>query len=119
MRKFIKQAGCSMMIMIFALLATPLAQADEASFLAGARALGFEEDDNLLIRMALSACRFLQPHLNRHPVEVEEHISRYASLEPASVPDPSRPPEPAPDPHRFLVLSVTEYCPELAYRVLP
>lgn len=118
MRKCVKQVGCTTMAMTFALLAAPVAQADNASFIGDARALGFEEPDDVLIRMALSACRFLQPALRRHPADVEEHIARHANLDPASVPDPRRGPDPpAGDAHQFLVLSVNEYCPQLAYRV--
>lgn len=118
MRKYVKQAGCIMIGMAFALLGAPVAQADNASFVAEARALGFEEPDDVLIRMALSACRFLQPDLRRNPDEVEAHITRHANIDPATIPDPYRGPDPpAGDAHQFLILSVNEYCPQLAYRV--
>ncbi len=117
MRKGIKQVCCTMIGMTLASMTAPMAQADGASFLAGARALGFQQSDDNLIRMALSACRFLQPNLRRDPIDVEAHIIRYAALAPASVPDPSRPPIQVPDAHQFLILSVNEYCPQLAYRL--
>lgn len=119
------------------LLGAPVAHADEASFLAGARALGLPQSDDVLIRTALSACRFLQngelehfgggpgrrdaygyPNLRRLPQDVEAHIARYLNLEPASIPPPGRAPQPgegkAPE---LLALSVNEYCPQLAYRL--
>lgn len=118
MRNDVKRVGFVMMGMTFALLGAPVAQADNASFVAQARALGFKEPDDVLIRMALSACRFLQPNLRRHPDEVEDHIARHANIDPATIPDPSRGPDPpAGDAHQFLILSVNEYCPQLAYRL--
>jgi hypothetical protein len=91
-------------MMTLALLGSPVAQADNASFVAETRALGFQQWDDVLIRMGLSACRFLQPHLRRTPVDVQEHIMRYAGVDPDQA-------------HRFLVLSVNEYCPQYAGRV--
>jgi hypothetical protein len=117
MGKYVKQVGCTVIGLTFVLLGTPVAQADNASFLAGARALGLNEADDVLIRTALSACRFLQPNLRRDPAEVEGHIVRHLNLDPGSIPDPSRGPIPEPDGHKFLILSVNEYCPPLAYRL--
>ncbi|EUA51162.1 hypothetical protein I552_2103 [Mycobacterium xenopi 3993] len=104
-----------------------MAHADEASFLAGARALGLPQSDDVLIRTALSACRFLQsgelerygfPNLRRLPQDVEAHIARHLNLEPASIPPPGRAPQPGEGKaHELLVLSVNEYCPQLAYRL--
>ncbi|CAJ1500477.1 DUF732 domain-containing protein [[Mycobacterium] burgundiense] len=81
-----------------------MAQADNATFVAQARALGFQQWDDVLIRMGLSACRFLQPHLRRTPSDVAAHISRYAVVGPDQA-------------HQFLTLSVNEYCPQYADRV--
>ncbi|WP_235848265.1 DUF732 domain-containing protein [Mycolicibacterium holsaticum] len=81
-----------------------MAQADNTSFVAEAGALGFQQWDDVLIRMGLSACRFLQPQLRRTPVDVAEHIMRYANVEF----DQAR---------QFLTLSVHEYCPQYADRV--
>lgn len=138
MRNSARHAGCAMIGMTLALLGTtPAAQADEASFLAGARALGLQQSDDVLIRTALSACRFLQngelerfaggpgrreafgyPNLRRLPQDVEQHIARYLNLEPASIPPPGRDPQPGEGKaHDLLVLSVNEYCPQLAYRL--
>jgi hypothetical protein len=103
--------------MAAAVLGVPVAHADHTSFVAGARDLGFQEPDDVLIRMALSACRFLQPQLRRHPSDIVEHISRHANLDDASIPPPERGPSSVGDANKFLVLSVNEYCPELAYRL--
>jgi len=102
MPRYVRRIGCAMMTL--ALLGSPVAQADNASFVAETRALGFQQWDDVLIRMGLSACRFLQPHLRRTPVDVQEHIMRYAGVDPDQA-------------HRFLVLSVNEYCPQYAGRV--
>jgi len=102
MPRFVRWIGCPMMTL--ALLGAPVAQADNASFVAETRALGFQQWDDVLIRMGLSSCRFLQPHLRRDAVDVEEHIMRYAGVEPDQA-------------HQFLVLSVNEYCPQYADRV--
>lgn len=102
MRRYVRWIGCPMMTL--ALAGAPVAQADNASFVAETRALGFQQWDDVLIRMGLSACRFLQPHLRRSPADVEKHIMRYAGVEPDQA-------------HQFLVLSVIEYCPQHAYRV--
>ena len=112
-----KQVSCAAAALILALFGAPMALADPASFVAGARALGFEGSDDNIIRMGISACRFLQPNLRRNPEDVEAHIVRSAGLEPASIPDPSRPPTKMPDAHQFLILSVNEYCPQLSYRI--
>jgi hypothetical protein len=129
--------GRAMMGVTLALLGTPVAQADETSFLAGVHALGLQQSDDVLIRTALSACRFLQngelehfaggpgrrdaygyPNLRRLPQDVEAHIARYLNLEPASIPPPGREPQPGEGKaHELLVLSVNEYCPQLAYRL--
>ena len=90
--------------LLLALLAAPLAQAENATFVAEARALGFQQWDDVLIRMGVSACRFLQPELRRAPADVAQHIERYANVD-------------ANQARRFLVLSVNEYCPQYADRV--
>jgi hypothetical protein len=105
MRKFGTQVGCVIIAMTLAMGLPPAAQADGARFIAEARAAGFTQIDDLLIRMALSACRFLQPHLRRHPAEVAGHIERHANN---VTPDQA---------NRFMVISVNEYCPQLAYRL--
>jgi hypothetical protein len=118
MQRFVTLVGCTITGLTLALQGAPMAQADNASFVADARALKFEESDDVLIRMGMSACRFLQPNLRRHVSDVEAHIARSTNLEPGSIPDPAvRQPEPAGDAHQFLINSVKEYCPELAYRL--
>ncbi len=104
MRKHVKQTVITIMATSVALPGAPVAQADDASFVAAARALGFQQFDDVLIRMGRSACRFLQPNLRRHTFDVEKHIMRHANVES----DVAR---------RFLVMSVNEYCPQLTYRL--
>jgi Protein of unknown function (DUF732) len=104
MRKYLKHVACTITALTLALLGAPVAQADNASFVAQAHALGFVQWDDVLIRMGLSACRFLQPNLRRNPEDVSEHIMRHTNVEPDQA-------------HQFLVMSVNEYCPQLAYRV--
>ena len=104
MRKLVMKLGCPIVGVAFALLGPPTAQANNATFVAEARALGFQQWDDVLIRMGLSACRFLQPQLRRTPADVSRHIMRYANVEPDQA-------------HRFLIMSVNEYCPQYADRV--
>lgn len=97
MRKF----TWSMAVMAVAVGGAPLAHADSATFVAEARALGFQQWDDVVIRMGMSACRFLQPQLRRTPADAAQHIMRYASVGPDQA-------------HQFLVMSVNEYCPQYA-----
>lgn len=105
MRKLIN-IGCSMLGAVLIVLGTPAAQADNATFVAEARALGFQQWDDVLGRMALSACRFLQPQLRRTPADVAQHVRRFANVGQDQA-------------HQFLVISVHEYCPQHAARVGP
>ncbi|WP_084223260.1 DUF732 domain-containing protein [Mycolicibacterium holsaticum] len=84
---------------LFVVLGAPAAQADNATFVDEARALGFQQWDDVLIRMGLSACRLLQPHYRRTPADVTQHIRRYANVGPEQA-------------ERFLKMSVNEYCPQ-------
>jgi hypothetical protein len=112
--------GCTVALAALALLGQPVAQADDASFVAGVRALGLNEADDVLIRTGLSACRFLQPNLRRLPSDVQAHIERHLNLSPGTLLTPGRAPFPEDGKaHEFFVLAVNEYCPELAYRLPP
>ncbi|OBF41910.1 hypothetical protein A5719_11055 [Mycolicibacterium peregrinum] len=104
MGKLLMKLGCQLIGVVCALHAAPLAQADNAAFVAEARALGFQQWDDVLIRMGMSACRFLQPELRRTPADVAQHLARYANVDTNQA-------------RRFLVLSVTEYCPQYVDRV--
>lgn len=104
MRKLAIKIGCSLMGAAFVLVGAPAAQADNATFVAEARALGFQQWDDVLIRMGLSACRFLQPHMRRTPADVAQHIGRFANVGPDQA-------------YQLLTLSVHEYCPQHAGRV--
>jgi hypothetical protein len=118
MRNYVKQVGCTMLVLTFALLAAPMAQADNDSFAAAVRALGLDRPDDSMIRLGRSACRMLQPRLRRQTMDVEAYIARSANLEPSSVPPPGRDLFPGDGKaHEFLVLSVDNLCPNLAYRL--
>jgi hypothetical protein len=104
MRILLVRIGCAILAMLVAVQGSPAAQADDASFVSETRALGFQQWDDVLIRMGRSACRFLQPNLRRHASDVELHIMRYASVEPGQA-------------HQFLIMAVSEYCPQYGDRV--
>lgn len=117
MRRYPEVIGCALTACALVMTAVPTASADNITFVTGARALGFQQTDNTLIRMARSACRMLQPNLRRNPEEIVEHVVRYSAVEPPSIPPEGREPERVPDARQFVALSVREYCPDLAYRV--
>jgi hypothetical protein len=80
-------------------LGSPVAQADDDSFVRDAKSLGFPQSSDSLISTAQSACYFLG--LNRDPGQVEQRILRYTRVEPGQA-------------HQFFVLAVNEYCPQFA-----
>ena len=92
--------GCVVTGMTLGLLASPVARADDASFVRDAQSLGFTQASDNLISTAQSACYFLVR--NRNPQEVEQHILRYTRVS-----QPSQA-------HQFFVLAVNEYCPQYA-----
>lgn len=119
MRKFGRHVGYAIVAATVALLGSPVALADNASFVAGARGVGFStQTEDTLIRMGRSMCRMLQPNLRRIPEDIIAQISRAVNAEPASIADPGKP-RPRTDVYGFFVLSVHEYCPWLAYRIPP
>jgi hypothetical protein len=91
--------GCLLIGASVALLGSPVAQADNGSFVREAEALGFAHGPENLISTAQSACYFLGR--NRHSVEVERRIVRYLRVEPTQG-------------HQFLTLAVAQYCPQYA-----
>jgi hypothetical protein len=104
MQRFARIIGCIGVGFTMVLLDAPASRADDVSFVSQAHALGFQQWDDVLIRMGLSSCRFLQPNLRRHSFDVADHIRRSADVE-------------ADQANQFLILSVNEYCPDLAYRI--
>jgi hypothetical protein len=105
MRLYALMTGCVVMGMTLGLLDSPVAQADNASFVRDAQALGFVQASDNLISTAQSACYFLLR--KRDPREVEQRILRYTRVE-----QPSQA-------HQFFVLSVNEYCPQYAGLIGP
>jgi hypothetical protein len=79
------------------MLGSPVAQADNASFVSDTQALGFQQASDNLISTARSACYFLS--LNRDPGQITDRIGRYMNVDSDLA-------------HRFFVLSVNEYCPQ-------
>ena len=113
MRKHV-WVGSALTGMMIALLGAPVSRADDASFLAAARALGLQQEPVELIRTAQSVCyAFLvgerlraDPRRDNPPELVANRVARYLILSP----DEAR---------QFLVLSVNEYCPQYSDRVGP
>jgi len=102
MRMFAKRGGCVVIAATLAVLGSPTAHADDASLVRNARELGFRVSAVNVISMAQSACYFLSR--NRDPGQVADRIMRYGNVELDSA-------------HRFLDLSVNEYCPQYAAQV--
>jgi hypothetical protein len=91
--------GYVVMGVTLTLLVSPVAHADDASFVHDAQSLGFTQASDNLISTAQSACYFLS--LNRDPGQVLQRIIRYARIEPDQG-------------QKFFVLAVNEYCPQYA-----
>jgi hypothetical protein len=100
MRMHALKTGCAVIGATLGLLGSPVAQADDASFVRNAQALGFVQASDNIISTAQSACYFLLR--NRDPQEVEQRIVRYTRIDPPT------------QAHPFLVLAVNEYCPQYA-----
>ncbi|OBJ42497.1 hypothetical protein A5630_20890 [Mycolicibacterium mucogenicum] len=79
-------------------IASPAAQADDASFVRSVKALGFVQMTANLVSTAKSACNMLS-YNNRNPAEIEARIQRYTLAKPPAA-------------HQFFVLAVDEYCPQ-------
>jgi Protein of unknown function (DUF732) len=102
MRINAKRGGCVVIAATLAVLGSPTAHADDTNLVRNARELGFRVSVENLISMGHSACYFLS--LNRDPGQVAQRIMRYGNVESDSA-------------HRFLGLSVNEYCPQYAAQV--
>lgn len=100
MRRHVFSIGCVSMGLTLSLLGSPLAQADDASFVRDAKALGFLQASSNLISTAESACYLLGPR-HRDPAQVEYRVARYTVVNPDQA-------------HKFVLLAVDEYCPENA-----
>jgi hypothetical protein len=98
MRMYALKMGCAMTAVTLTLLGSPVAQADDASFVHDTQALGFIQASQNLISTARSACYFLGFY-KRDPDEITDRIKRYLNVDPDMA-------------HRFFVLSVDEYCPQ-------
>jgi hypothetical protein len=98
MRMYALKMGCAMTAVTLALLGSPVAQADDASFVHDTQAIGFIQASQNLISTARSACYYLVFY-RRDPDQVTDRIGRYLNVNPDMA-------------HRFLVLAVNEYCPQ-------
>lgn len=87
----------STLVAVQLMLLAPPAEADNSSFVAEAKGLGFQQETDNLISTARSACYFLSR--NRDPVQVTERISRYLAVD-ANLAT------------RFFAMSIDEYCPQ-------
>lgn len=114
MRKYANMIGCVAASMSLLLLGAPGAQADDASFVRDAQALGFATNADNLISMGRSACYFLyegerlrsDPLRDNPPDRVAARIMRYGNVDLNAA-------------NRFLAMSVAEYCPQFSYRLSP
>jgi hypothetical protein len=97
MRMYALTIGSVITGLTLTLLGSPVAQADDASFVRDTQALGFIQASQNLISTGRSACYFLS--INRDPGEITERIKRYLNVDPDLA-------------HQFFVLSVNEYCPQ-------
>jgi hypothetical protein len=102
MRLYALVKACAVTGVTLTLLGSPVAQADNASFVRDTQALGFIQASQNLISTGESACYFLR--LNRDPGQVTDRIRRYLNVDP----DMAR---------QFLVRAVNEYCPQYSGRV--
>jgi hypothetical protein len=102
MRLYALAKACAMTGVTLTLLGSPVAQADNASFVRDTQALGFIQASQNLISTGESACYFLR--LNRDPGQVTDRIRRYLNVDP----DMAR---------QVLVRAVNEYCPQYSGRV--
>jgi hypothetical protein len=94
--------ACAVTGVTVTLLGSPMARADDASFVSETQALGFQQASDNLISTARSACYFLSR--DRDPGQITKRVMRYHNVEL----DPAQ---------RFLVLSVIEYCPQFRERI--
>jgi hypothetical protein len=97
MRLYALVMACAMTGVTLTPLGSPVAQADNASFVRDIQARGFQQASDNLISTGESACYFLS--LNRDPGQVTDRIKRYLNVDP----DMAR---------QFFVLAVNEYCPQ-------
>lgn len=111
MRKYV-WVGSAMTGMMVSLLGAPVAQADDANFLAAVRAVGFQQEPVNLISTAQSVCyAFLvgdrlraDPTRDNPPDRVESRVARSLLVSPYQA-------------HQFVVLSAREYCPQYSDRL--
>ncbi len=96
MRHYATAIGC-VAISALTLLGSPMARADDASFVRDVESLGVTLSPPNLISTGQSACYFLRR--NRDLGQIEERIVRYLRVEPDRA-------------HQFFVLAINEYCPE-------
>ena len=102
MRRRTMAASYVLLGLNLALLGPAVAHADDESFVSDAQGVGFQFASDNLISMGQSACYFLSR--NRDPGQIVERIMRYGSVDVDSA-------------HRFLLLSVNEYCPQYGGRI--
>lgn len=97
-----KTLACAAAVVGLAMAAMPVAHADDASYLASVRALGFQQSDDYLIKGGHSVCTMLT-----HGHSTDELANRVSSTTGAAVAQA----------HQLIALSVHEYCPQFSNRV--
>lgn len=102
MRMHALTAGCAVAAVTLTMWVSPAAQADDAVFVRDTQAIGFLHQPGNLISTGRSACYFLSR--NRDPGQVTNRIKRYLAVDFDLA-------------HRFLVMSVHEYCPQYRERI--
>jgi hypothetical protein len=98
MRMYAKTIGCTAIAVTLTLLGSPLAHADDASFVRDAKALGFQQNSVNLLSSGRSVCYVLRLG-NRNPQEITDRIARFLNVSGDLA-------------HQFTVLSVNEWCPQ-------
>ena len=91
--------------MTLAVLGSPVAQADDDSFVRTAKGLGFVQTPPNLLLTAKSACYMLS-YNNRIPSEIEARIQRYTMVSPEQA-------------HQFFDAAIHEYCPQYSWVTEP
>src|SRR5438309_8018571 len=102
MGKCITWTGYTMIGMTLAMLGAPVGKADDASFVAAANGLGFQQSPDYLIKSGQSVCFRLTVGSNAD--QLADLIMGHEGVS-------------ADQAHQFLVLSAHEYCPQFNDRV--
>ncbi len=101
MRKYATRIGSTMIGVTLALLGAPAAHADDSNFVAAARALGMQQPPDYVIRSGHSACLLL--NMASTPDKLADRMTTTGLGEDQA--------------HKFVALSVDDYCPQYSNEV--